>query len=68
MKKRDNLKFHHVPILRGEYRVALTFCVALLVLGISKFANAAHDASDLGHRTLAAPLVHLTNRLGLRSL
>ena len=51
MKKRDNLKFHHVPIRRGEYRVALTLCVAVLVLGMSNVANAAHDASDPGHRT-----------------
>ena len=51
MKRRDNLKFHLFRFGAANIDVALTLCVAVLVLGISNVANAAHDASDVGHRS-----------------
>jgi protein SCO1/2 len=50
IKQRDQLRFRHVPVPRGEHRVAFTLCVVLLVLGILKFANAAHDVSEAASR------------------
>jgi len=66
----DKSKFHHVRIQLGDPDIAATLCVAALVLGIARFANAADDVSDLGHRrsccTISSPGQSSGSALALR--